>query len=380
MRIRTKSVALLVVGFGLSAGASAQSVPMWRLSPEPTLQIGVVEGAPEYQFFNAVSSVRLDDGRIAVLNAGSHELRFYDADGKILEVIGGEGGGPGEFSLPVRLYGLGTDALMVYDRGNARFSVFTLDGTYVRSERAPLERGRFMYDEWLYDRSWIDGPPLGRGRAAVRAAVSRLPAADTEAGYHYVKVSPQGHLWVRNSLRPDAHVAWTVYDLDARPIGRVTTPPRFEIHEIGRDYVLGVGRDPLDVEYVQLFRLTGAPTPSTASIAALRADTSAQQPPSLPADVLSHMRGTMRQLATQQEIFYANGDYTYAADLAQLENWEEPDGLVVRIVEASPRGWAGLVIDAGTGAICGAGYGTSTPVGWSPGSVACGPLPAPTPK
>src|SRR5690606_39225351 len=70
-----------------------------------------------------------------------------------------------------------------------------------------------------------------RRRAFVRAAVDRLPPPDSKVGYRYVRVSPQGHLWVRQPGRPDGPVDWIVYDLEARPIGRVTTPAGFQIHE-----------------------------------------------------------------------------------------------------------------------------------------------------
>src|SRR5690606_29801945 len=154
--------------------SAMQEPPRWTLSAEPVVKIGVVEGDPRYQLFDAVSSALLDDGRIAVLNAGSHELRFYGADGRFLAAVGRKGGGPGEFAAPGRLYRVGRDSLMIYDRGNTRFSIHTLDGTFVRTEPAVHNR-LFAYDEWLYNRHWIDGPALGRGRAPVRAASDRRP-------------------------------------------------------------------------------------------------------------------------------------------------------------------------------------------------------------
>ncbi len=370
MKARAALLGTMAVAWGLPPDGVAQEPPEWRLSAEPLLQIGVVEGEHEYQLFNAVSSVRLDDGRIAVLNAGTHELRIYDAEGRIAGIEGREGNGPGEFAVPVRLYRVGRDSLMVYDRGNVRFSVHTLDGTFVRTERAVHERGRSAYDEWLYDRSWIDGPTLGRGRGPVRAAIEKLPEPDAKVAYRYVKVSPQGHLWVRQPGRPGAAVAWIVYDLAARPIGRMTTPAKFEIHEIGRDYVLGSGRDELDVEYIQLFALAGAEHAPAHSFA--DADTAgAPQPRPVPDDLLREMRGTLRQLATRQEMFYSNGNFTYAGDVEQLEDWLAPEELLVRIVNAGPREWTGLIIDRRTGVICGMSMGAFAPVGWVPGTVTC---------
>jgi hypothetical protein len=38
-------------------------------------------------------------------------------------------------------------------------------------------------------------------------------------------------------------------------LGTVAIPPDLSIMEIGQDYVLGVWRDPLDVEFVHLYSL-----------------------------------------------------------------------------------------------------------------------------
>lgn len=380
MKARTACLTALVIASGGAPESAAQEPPRWQLSAEPSLEIGVVEGRPAYQLYGAISSVRLDDGRIVVLNAGSHELRIYDADGRILGAVGREGEGPGEFRSPVRLYRLGRDSVMVYDRGNARFSVHTVDGTFVRTEPAPLGPGRFPYDEWLYDRSWIDGPPLGRGRGPVRAAVDGLPEPDREIGYRYVKVSPQGHLWVRRPGPQDSPVTWTIYDLDARAVGRITTPARFDIHEIGRDYLLGTGRDALDVEYIRLYRLTGAEDVPVRTIADADpsreggADAAGSERASRSAArqrVLGAMRGTVRMLATHQEIFYSSGNRSYTTDLDQLEDWAPPEELLVRVARASPRGWTALIIEPESGLMCGMSYGAHVPVGWPAGRVIC---------
>jgi hypothetical protein len=50
--------------------------------------------------------------------------------------------------------------------------------------------------------------------------------------------------------------AWhDLFDADGRYLGPVRFPDHFEIFEIGADYVLGVARDELDVEFVELYRL-----------------------------------------------------------------------------------------------------------------------------
>ena len=67
------------------------------LAAEPDLVIGVLEGAAEYQLYRVGRPVRLSDGRIAVPNSGSHEVRLFDASGRFLRSVGRLGSGPGEF-------------------------------------------------------------------------------------------------------------------------------------------------------------------------------------------------------------------------------------------------------------------------------------------
>jgi hypothetical protein len=73
----------------LPAGFSA-----WSLSPQPTLEIGLADGAPEYLMFRAFDGVILSDGRIVVANTGPFEVRYYDASGRHLASFGREGDGP----------------------------------------------------------------------------------------------------------------------------------------------------------------------------------------------------------------------------------------------------------------------------------------------
>jgi len=49
---------------------------------------------------------------------------------------------------------------------------------------------------------------------------------------------------------------WAIYDTEARLVGRVSLPPRFEIYEIQDTLLLGRWRDDEDVEFIQLRRLT----------------------------------------------------------------------------------------------------------------------------
>jgi len=113
----------------------------WSIAPEPAVEIGVAEGEPPYMLYSVTDARRMSDGRIAVLNNGSREVRFYDADGSFLGAVGGEGEGPGEFRSPWKVRRLAGDTLVVWDAGYpGSLSRFDESGNFV--DRAPLDRAR----------------------------------------------------------------------------------------------------------------------------------------------------------------------------------------------------------------------------------------------
>ena len=105
----------------------------WRVGLDPTLDIGVMEGDPEYQFFRIAGSVRMPEGRLAVANSSSGEIRFFDAEGTFLGSSGQKGEGPGEFQDIFFLRKTRGDSLLAYDWDNRRMSVMDTDGRFARS-------------------------------------------------------------------------------------------------------------------------------------------------------------------------------------------------------------------------------------------------------
>lgn len=85
---------------------------------------------------------------------------------------------------------------------------------------------------------------------------ARMPWPETMPAYDEFKVDEEGNLWVAEYRRPgDDQPRWQVFDRDGALLGLVGTPPRFAIHQIGPNYVLGRWRDALDVEHVLLYEL-----------------------------------------------------------------------------------------------------------------------------
>jgi hypothetical protein len=87
-----------------SSAPAWQPGEAWTVTPEPVLHIGVVEGAEEYRF-TAIGGVgqyggtwQQSDGTIVAADTGSRQLRRYGSDGTFLNLWGGRGEGPGEYT------------------------------------------------------------------------------------------------------------------------------------------------------------------------------------------------------------------------------------------------------------------------------------------
>ena len=110
-----------------------------RISPEPLVEIGEMEGAEAYLFSSIGQAFLLEDGRLVVSDQGVNEIRVFGPDGIFRHTIGRSGEGPGEFSQVTGLW-LTPDGLIgVWDRGNLRISTFRADGELVSTNRVRVE-------------------------------------------------------------------------------------------------------------------------------------------------------------------------------------------------------------------------------------------------
>ena len=128
------------------------------LGTSPTVTIGTAEGEEKYQLYRVFGARRLSDGRIAVVNQGSQQLRFYDQQGEFVGETGRAGEGPGEFRDAFYLWVLPGDTVWVGDYRPWRFLVFGPDRQWVRTVQANpmyintaltsvLDDGRFILAE-----------------------------------------------------------------------------------------------------------------------------------------------------------------------------------------------------------------------------------------
>lgn len=122
------SAGVRIVHYGRSARPRAQ----WSLTLRPILEIS--GGDNPLTEFNDVRGVAvLSDGRVAVANGGSNEIRVFGRSGSLQVTLGRAGNGPREFTRLLRLIRWG-DTLGGID-GDGRAQVFDPSGAFVRSLR-----------------------------------------------------------------------------------------------------------------------------------------------------------------------------------------------------------------------------------------------------
>jgi hypothetical protein len=69
-------------------------------------------------------------------------------------------------------------------------------------------------------------------------------------------VDDEGVLWAERYRLPwESAGVWDVFDAAGRWLGGVVLPDRFDVRQIGRDFILGIHRDTLGVERVRVHRL-----------------------------------------------------------------------------------------------------------------------------
>jgi len=139
--MRRSSPSLVVAALGALALAGCQSdstgavqgAEEWTVGAA-SFSVGGMAEDPDYQLFDARGAARLSDGRVAILNGGTSQIRFYGPDGTHLMDVGREGDGPGEFRYMASMVRLPGDTLLITSQ-TPGFSWISPDGEVVRSER-----------------------------------------------------------------------------------------------------------------------------------------------------------------------------------------------------------------------------------------------------
>ena len=190
----------------------------WTIADEPRLSIGRTSGDERYLFGHIAGSIALPDGRIAVLDAQAVQVRVYSPQGVHLADWGGKGD---------------TDEV------------------------------RAAHEVWL--RKSIMAPTMtvgGGSREQVLRWVLDLPYPATLPTFHKLLVDPDGNIWAAQRRYAADDEKWEfgmldyfVFGPDGRHLGVIELPADLVVHQIGTDYILGVARDELGVQFVRVYEI-----------------------------------------------------------------------------------------------------------------------------
>lgn len=110
-------------------------------TPTPLFTIGKEDGET-WETFSGVIAVDFDaQDNLYVLDSRNQRIVVFDRDGRFVRVLGGRGGGPGEFQFPMAL-ALSPRGIIVVDAGHRAYITLSPEGEEV--SRTPLPQGQLM--------------------------------------------------------------------------------------------------------------------------------------------------------------------------------------------------------------------------------------------
>jgi len=193
-------------------------------------------------------------------------LQLVDASGSTvaelgtfpgLEYIGEEGGaGPHRFTRML-VHAIVGDRIYVGTGDGYEIRVLGLDGRLESLIRWTGPDLAFTDADLTRYRERRRAAATPESRQSVERDLRDWLRPETWPAYDALVLDPAGDLWIEDYDRPDPDPGkrWTVLDSEGRLLGRVALPEGLRLTEIGRDHVVGVRRDALDVERVEVFRL-----------------------------------------------------------------------------------------------------------------------------
>jgi hypothetical protein len=110
---------------------------------EEVYSVGSMVGE-DWETFSRITGAAFDQmGNLYLLDADNFRVVKIGPHGGLVAEMGGEGGGPGEFGMPLALAVSREGEVRVFDMGYGGFSVFDSDGTYRAS--VPLAPGTMIF-------------------------------------------------------------------------------------------------------------------------------------------------------------------------------------------------------------------------------------------
>jgi hypothetical protein len=148
------------------------------------------------------------------------------------------------------------DRLVIGSQDRFELDEYGPDGQLVRRIRLPApDLGVEPGDVEEYIDRYVRAVEPER-RPGIRAMLESLPAPATRPAHGSLLADRLGHLWVAEwTVFGEVPDRWNVVGPEGRWLGVVELPDGFSPLDIGPDWVVGVARDELDVEYVMAYPL-----------------------------------------------------------------------------------------------------------------------------
>ncbi len=154
------------------------------------------------------------------------------------------------------LVAAGPNRIFAASNHDGRITVFDAAGAQRQTMAFEFSGASVGTSEWRRaTQKRVEAEPLERTRRVLDVVVRELDQPATFPAFEELRADAADRLWIRTYDNYTTEVAtWLVVTSTGRPIAVAATPRRFNVLDIGRDYVVGVVRDPEDVEQVLLYR------------------------------------------------------------------------------------------------------------------------------
>ena len=186
------AVFLLFVGNRASTAQASQADTITQVVGAPRyprggwlteiLSIGSVDGADPYQFSRIRAVLSASNGTVWIIDdpMESGSIRQFDSAGRFLRQIGRQGGGPGEYRLPLGMAELKDGRVIVLD-WVGRALIYKLDGT---PDTTLVFRSRYQ---------WAEQQPVVDTAGLIWLGIALAPPATRPvSAVAYLRIRPNG--------------------------------------------------------------------------------------------------------------------------------------------------------------------------------------------
>ncbi|GMV06370.1 MAG: hypothetical protein AMXMBFR53_26460 [Gemmatimonadota bacterium] len=180
----------------------------WSVDSLPLMDLAKGRSGPEYEFFQVRDAARLDDGRVAVANYGTSEVRVYGSDGRFHLSSGGAGQGPGEFQRLTSVQPYRGDSLVAFDYWAKRVTLLDSAGAVARvtslfgQEGSLTDLYALSEGQFLLQTAAITEMANAQGRMRVPAPLVLLAADGTVVDTLAVVAGFETYVFDRGDARP----------------------------------------------------------------------------------------------------------------------------------------------------------------------------------